>query len=73
MDHVEDLNLVCLLLLDVFPKLKIIGADYFDTKLLEDTEYSHLLEDDLTPRIESGLEKTTSWAMDEVDTKSAQW
>jgi len=60
MDHVEDLNLVCLLLLDVFPKLKIIGAEYFDTKLLEGTEYSHLLEDDLTPRIESGLEKTTS-------------
>jgi hypothetical protein len=28
MNHVQDLNLICLLLLDVNPKLKIIGADY---------------------------------------------
>jgi len=28
MGHVKDLNLICLLLLDVNPKLKIIGADY---------------------------------------------
>ena len=44
MDHVEDLNLLCLLLLDIFPNLKIIGAEYFDTKLLEGTQYEHLLE-----------------------------
>ena len=44
MDHVEDLNLLCLLLLDIFPNLKIIGAEYFDTKLLEGTLYEHLLE-----------------------------
>jgi hypothetical protein len=28
MGHVKDLNLICLVLLDVNPKLKIIGADY---------------------------------------------
>jgi len=55
MDHVDDLNLICLLLLDVFPKLRIVGAEYLDTKLLEGTEHQHLLEDDLIPRIESGL------------------
>lgn len=54
MDHVADLPLICLLLLDVMPKLKIIGAEYMDTKLLEGTEHSHLLEDDFIPKIESG-------------------
>jgi hypothetical protein len=28
MGHVKDLNLICLMLLEVNPKLKIIGADY---------------------------------------------
>jgi len=54
MDHVEDLNLLCLLLLDIFPNLKIIGAEYFDTKLLEGTQYEHLLEDDWIPKLETG-------------------
>jgi hypothetical protein len=34
MGHVKDLNLICLMLLDVNPKLKIIGADYIGERLL---------------------------------------
>jgi len=54
MDHVEDLSLVCLMLLDALPKLKIIGAEYMDLKLLEGTQYQHLLDDDFIPRLASG-------------------
>jgi len=54
MDHVEDLTLICLLLLDVFPKLRIVGAEYMDTKLLEGTEYAYLLDDDYIPKLEPG-------------------
>jgi hypothetical protein len=34
MGHVKDLNLICLMLLEVNPKLKIIGADYIGECLL---------------------------------------
>jgi len=54
MDHVADLSLVCLLLLDIFPDLKIIGADYLDLKLLENTEHAYLLEEDYIPKLPSG-------------------
>jgi len=54
MDHVEDLTMICLLLLDVFPDLKIIGAEYLDLKQLEGTEHAYLLEDDYIPKLESG-------------------
>lgn len=55
MDHVQDLALICLLLLDVIPGLKIQGAEYMDTKLLEGTEFEHLLSDDGSlPSIEAG-------------------
>jgi len=60
MEHVEDLSLVCLLLLDVFPKLRIVGAEYMDTKLLEGTEHSYLLADDFIPKIESGTVATNN-------------
>jgi len=56
MDHVTDLTLVCLLLLDIFPDLKIIGADYLDLKLLEDTEHSYLLDEDFIPKIPAGTD-----------------
>lgn len=46
MDHVKDLTLICLMLLDVNPKLKIIGVDYIDKTLLEGTEYLQLLTDE---------------------------
>ena len=55
MDHVEDLSLVCLMLLDALPKLKIIGAEYMDLKLLEGTQYQHLLDEDYIPRLASGV------------------
>ena len=45
MDHVKDLNLVCLMLLDIFPNLDIRGVDYLAPKMLEGTEHEHLLED----------------------------
>lgn len=55
MGHVKDLNLICLLLLDVNPKLKIVGADYLDLKLLEGTEYESLLLDDgSAPLLDAG-------------------
>jgi hypothetical protein len=63
MDHVEDLTLICLLLLDVFPNLRIVGAEYMDPKLLEGTEFSHLLEEDFVPKLEPGDQnKLTSGA-----------
>ncbi len=43
MDHVKDLKLLCLLLLEVLPDLEIRGVDYIDTKLLEGTEHEHLV------------------------------
>merc|ERR550519_572290 len=42
MDHVKDLALICLMLLDVIPGLTIKGADYMDTSLLEGTPHQHL-------------------------------
>merc|ERR1719431_1025319 len=61
MDHIQDLTLICLLLLDVLPNLKIVGADYLDMSLLEGTQWEHLLLDDGSlPRLESGKEKEVS-------------
>jgi hypothetical protein len=54
MDHVEDLSLICLMLLDILPKLKIIGAEYLDLKLLEGTKHQHLLNADFIPKLPSG-------------------
>ena len=56
MDHIQDLALLCLMLLDVLPNLKIEGADYMDTALLEGTEFEHLMLDDAGshPRLEPG-------------------
>jgi len=51
MGHVEDLSLVCLMLLDVNPKLKIVGAEYMDLKLLEGTEHQDLLSEDYIPNL----------------------
>jgi len=59
MDHVEDLNLLCLLLLDVNPELRILGAEYLDLKLLEGTEHAYLLEDDFIPKLDAGNEAET--------------
>jgi len=46
MEHVKDINMICLMLLDVNPNLKIIGVDYIDKTLLEGTEHEHLLQDE---------------------------
>jgi len=43
MEHVKDLPLICLFLLDLMPDLEIRGVEYIDTKLLEGTEHEHLL------------------------------
>lgn len=45
MEHIDDLKLICLMLLEVLPDLEIRGVDYIDTKLLEGTEHQHLLSD----------------------------
>merc|ERR1712098_80900 len=52
----EDLTIICLMLLDVLPKLKIEGADYLDMSLLEGTEHEHLLleVDGSPPKLEAG-------------------
>ena len=56
MDHIQDLTLICLLLLDVIPGLKIEGADYLDMSLLEGSQHEHLMLDDIgsAPKLESG-------------------
>merc|ERR1712226_358419 len=55
MDHIQDLPLICLMLLDVIPGLKIMGAEYMDISLLEGTEHEYLLADDgSVPRVEAG-------------------
>jgi len=56
MDHIQDLQLICLMLLDVLPNLKIEGADYMDMALLEGSEFEHLKLDDSGsyPRLEHG-------------------
>lgn len=54
MNHVENLPLICLLLLDVLPKLKIVGAEYMDLKLLEGTDYQYLMDEDYIPRLTEG-------------------
>lgn len=43
MDHIQDIKLVCLMLLEENPDLRIEGVDYEDTKILEDTEHQHLI------------------------------
>merc|ERR1711915_861523 len=54
-DHIQDLSLICLLLLDVLPNLKIEGVDYLDLELLEGTKHEHLLLDDGSPlKLEAG-------------------
>ena len=45
MDHVQDLGLICIMLLEIFPNLDIRGVDYIDEKLLIGTEHEHLLDD----------------------------
>ena len=56
MEHIQDLQLICLMLLDVLPNLKIEGADYMDMELLEGSEFEHLMLDDSGsyPRLEHG-------------------
>lgn len=72
MGHVRDLNLICLLLLDVNPKLKILGADYIDVKLLEGTEHENLLLDlSGAPLLDSGAELPPGDAVDGVASSSS--
>ena len=56
MSHIQDLTLICLMLLDVIPGLKIEGADYLDMELLEGSQYQHLMLDDAGshPKLEPG-------------------
>jgi len=56
MDHVQDLPLICLMLLDVIPGLKIEGAEYLDMELLEGSQHEHLMLDDAGshPKLEAG-------------------
>merc|ERR1719435_559766 len=57
MEHIQDLSLLCLMLLDVIPGLKIQGAEYLDLSLLEGTEHQHLLEDEGVPRVGPGVQR----------------
>ena len=52
----QDLQLICLMLLDCLPNLKIVGADYLDMELLEGSQYEHLMLDDIgsSPKLEAG-------------------
>lgn len=39
MDHIADLKLICVMLLEIFPDLDIRGVDYIDSELLKGTEH----------------------------------
>merc|ERR1719343_1589448 len=56
MDHIQDLTLICLMLLDAIPGLKIEGAEYLDMELLAGSQYEHLMLDDLgsAPQLQPG-------------------
>ena len=45
LEHIVDLKMICLMILDVLPDLEIQGVDYLDTELLEGTEHEHLIKD----------------------------
>ena len=45
LDHIADLKLLCVLLLDIFPDLDIRGVDYIDANLLKGTEHEGLVEE----------------------------
>ena len=45
LEHIVDLKMLCLLILDVLPDLEIQGVDYLDTTLLEGSEHEHLIRD----------------------------
>ena len=64
MGHVQDLQLICLMLLDCLPNLKIEGADYLDMELLEGSQYEHLMLDDIgsSPKLEAGEDKSQTAA-----------
>ena len=64
MQHVQDLQLICLMLLDCLPNLKIEGADYLDMELLEGSQYEHLMLDDIgsSPKLEAGEDKSQTAA-----------
>ena len=64
MEHVQDLQLICLMLLDCLPNLKIEGADYLDMELLEGSQYEHLMLDDIgsSPKLEAGEDKSQTAA-----------
>merc|ERR1712037_109804 len=45
LDHILDLKLLCVLLLEIFPDLDIRGVDYIDANLLKGTEHEGLVEE----------------------------
>ena len=62
LEHIKDLKMLCLMLLDVLPDLEIVGVDYLETVLLEGTEHEHLLGDDDLFLIEEGHDDTVNKA-----------
>ena len=46
-DHIKDIKMICLMLLDIFPNLEIRGVDYIDISLLKGSEDEDLLKDDI--------------------------
>ena len=45
LDHIFDLKLLCVLLLEIFPDLDIRGVDYIDADLLKGTEHEGLIDE----------------------------
>jgi hypothetical protein len=72
MDHIKDLPLLCILLLDLMPNLDIRGVDYIDEKLLEGKEEYKLLKelDDLQLRLPAGDEAQAN--VNDVDSRQQQ-
>ena len=46
-DHIKDIKMICLMLLDILPNLEIRGVDYNDISLLKGSKDEHLIMDDI--------------------------
>ena len=62
LEHIVDLKMLCLLILDVLPDLEIQGVDYLDTTLLEGSEHEHLIRDLFLSETKEKAEETTKTA-----------
>ena len=67
MDHIQDragLNLLCLMLMEELPDLRIVGVDYEDTEVLQGTDQAHLIADYEAMLLNPGSEVESSGGLE---------